>query len=332
MKKNKALYILNSNAFAMIYGLEEQREIDKLVDVYAPPQTKESIAKNPGLLDDVEVIFSGWGAPVMDEEFLAAAPRLKAVFYGAGSVKGFTTDAFWNRNIVLTSSYAANAVPVAEFTVAQMIFSLKRGWEHVFSGHDSKSYPQKQPVPGAYGSTIGIISLGMIGRIVCKMLQSYDVQVLAYDPFVSPEEIRELGAEPASLENVFVKSEVVSLHTPNLPETKGMINGKHISSMKKNSTFINTARGAVVNEPEMIEVLKKRPDIFALLDVTFPEPPEPGSPLYTLPNVVLTPHIAGSMDNECRRMGKYAIDECRRWLENKPLQWQITKEKSRTMA
>ncbi len=87
-----------------------------------------------------------------------------------------------------------------------------------------------------------------------------------------------------------------------------------------------------MREPEMINVLQQRADLYAILDVTYPEPPVPGSPLYSLPNVVLTPHIAGSMYSECRRMGQYMVDECRRYLAGEPLQWAITREKARVMA
>jgi phosphoglycerate dehydrogenase-like enzyme len=111
-----------------------------------------------------------------------------------------------------------------------------------------------------------------------------------------------------------------------------MITGQHLVGMKPSSTFINTARGGVVNEPEMIDVLRQRPDLTAILDVTDPEPPAPGSPLYELPNVVLTPHIAGSVDAECRRMGQYAIDECRRWIAGEPLKYQVTRELAERLA
>ena len=97
--------------------------------------------------------------------------------------------------------------------------------------------------------------------------------------------------------------------------------------MKPYSTFINTSRGAVIRENEMIEVLRQRPDLWAVLDVTYPEPPPPDSPLYTLPNVLLTPHIAGSMGEECRRQGRYMIEELERYLAGQPLSWAVTKEK-----
>jgi len=328
----KGLYILNESAFKDIYGQAEQEEIAKLVDIYAPPQTAQSVKENPSVLRDAEVIFSGWGGPKMDEDFLAHAPNLKAVFYGAGSVKGIVTDALWDRGIIVTSAYAANAIPVAEYTISQILFCLKRGWHFALYIKREGKYPKRDWVPGAYGSTVGIISLGMIGRRVCRLLRNFDLKVIAYDPFVKPEEAQQLGVELCSLDDVFKRADVVSLHTPWLKETEGMITGRHFELMKPNASFINTARGAIVRENEIIEVLKRRPDIQVVLDVTYPEPPEPGSPLYTLPNVILTPHIAGSLCKECNRMGRYMVDELKRYINGEPLQWQITREKIAIMA
>ena len=124
----KGLFILHSDAYAKIYGPEELDEVKQLVDIYAPQQTAASIAENPSVLSEADVILSGWGMAVMDQAFLAAAPRLKALFYGAGSIRGFTTDAAWDRGILITSAYAANAIPTAEFALAQILLSLKRAW------------------------------------------------------------------------------------------------------------------------------------------------------------------------------------------------------------
>ena len=179
---------------------------------------------------------------------------------------------------------------------------------------------------------MGLISLGMIGRMVAERLKTFDVNVIAYDPYVSAEDGATLGVERVLLAEVFARADVVSLHTPWLPETVGMITGEHIAAMKPGATFINTARGAVVREPEMIAALQQRPDLYAILDVTYPEPPEPGSALYTLPNVVLTPHIAGSMFEECRRMGQYIIDELKRYLAGEPLRWAVSRERAKIMA
>jgi phosphoglycerate dehydrogenase-like enzyme len=322
----KGLFILGADAFDMIYGPDERRDIGQLVDLPGAPQTAAGVAENPGVLGGVDVIFSGWGAPLMDAAFLRQARSLKAVFYGAGSVKGFVSDALWDRDVVVTSAYGVNGRPVAEYALASILFSLKRGWEHVFDGRDNRRWPRRLPVPGAYGTTVAVISLGVIGRYLCELLKPLDLEVIAYDPFVSQEEAERLGVEMVGLDAAFERAEVVSLHTPDLPETRGMIQGRHFRAMKPHAAFINTARGAVVNEPEMIETLAARPDIMAVLDVTSPEPPAEGSPLYTLPNVVLTPHIAGSMDGECRRMGRCMVEECGRWLRGEPLRWQVTRD------
>ena len=242
----KGLYILDKNSFKLIYGGEVQEEIGKLVDIYAPPQTPQSIKEAPALVADAEVIFSGWGAPYMDEEFLSFCPNLKAVFYGAGSIKGVVSDAFWDRGIVITSAYAANAIPVAEYTISQILFCLKRGWEFALSIKREGRYPETKEVPGAYGTTVGIISLGMIGRRVCRLLKNFDLNIIAYDPYVSPEEAEELGVKMYPLDEIFKLADVVSLHTPWLKETEGMITGKHFESMKPNASFINSARGAIV--------------------------------------------------------------------------------------
>lgn len=328
----KALYLLNTDAFEKIYGAPERAAIEAQVEMVAPPQTAETIQAHPELLQDVDVIFSGWGMPKLNAAFLAAAPNLKVVFYGAGSIRGFATAAAWERGITITSAYAANAVPVAEYALSQILFSLKRGWHYVFTVKREGRYPPKTPVPGGYGSTVGLISLGMIGRRVADLLQPFDLHVIAYDPYVSAEEGAALGVEMCALDAVFRRAAVVSLHTPWLPETEGMITGAHLAAMPSGATFINTARGAVVREAEMVDVLHRRPDLYAVLDVTYPEPPPPDSPLYTLPNVVLTPHIAGSMFEECRRMGHYMVEEFRRYRTGEPLRWAISREQAKVLA
>ena len=319
-------------ALEKIYGEEERAAVAGLADVYAPFQTGNSVAKNPGVLAEAEVILSGWGAPAMDGGFLAAAPNLRVVLYGAGSIRRVATPAFWERDLRITSAYAANAVPVSEYALAAILFSLKRGWHFAFSAQREKALPRQGQVPGAYGSTVGLVSLGMVGRLVRERLRPFDLRVVAYDPFVTPEEAHVLGVDLMSLEDLFASSDVVSLHVPLLPETEGMILGSHLASMKRNATLINTSRGAVVREAEMVEVLGERPDLWAVLDVTPPEPPEPDSRLYDLPNVVLTPHIAGSLGNECRRMGRLVVDELRRYVAGEPLKHEITRERAALMA
>lgn len=330
----KGLYVLDSDAFERIYSPSVRSKIEEKVNICEPPLTAGKIRDQLFLLEDIDVIFTGWGAPLLDEVFLQAAPRLKAVFHGSGSIKRFVTDAFWNRNIRITSAYAANAVPVAEYTLSQIIFSLKRGWHFVNMTKNHSNFKNKHEAgaPGVYGSIVGIISLGIIGRRVCELMKHFDVNVIAYDPYASKEEAASLHVNLCSLEELFKLSDVVSLHAPWLQATEGMITGKHFEMMKQNASFINTSRGAIVRENEMIEVLQKRLDIQAILDVTYPEPPVQDSPLYTMPNVVLTPHIAGSVSYECARMGEYVLKELEQFIANKPPIWGITQEKASMMA
>jgi phosphoglycerate dehydrogenase-like enzyme len=135
-----------------------------------------------------------------------------------------------------------------------------------------------------------------------------------------------------SLEELFSTADVISLHTPWLPETEGMVTGHHFSIMKEGASFINTARGAIVNENEMVKILSNRPDLFAILDVTHPEPPSHDSPLFELPNVLLTPHIAGSMGEECKRMGDIMVNELNHFLHGEPLDYEIKEEESNRLA
>ncbi len=326
MTRQRGLYILDPSSFRLIYGPEEQQDIAALVDIIAPLLSAREIRAKPELLTNTDVIFTGWGGPLLNEAFLASAPRLKAVFYGAGSVGPILTPAVWERGIVLTSALEANAIPVAEYALATILFSLKHGWRLARQTKEHRRHPDRNHVPGCYGSTVGLVSLGAIARKLVELLRPFDLNVLAYDPFLAEEDAQALGVEPVSLAELFERSDVVSLHTPSFPETQGMITGEQLASMKPGATFINTARGPLVREDEIIEVLSRRPDLQAVLDVTIEEPPEAGSPLYALDNVLLTPHIAGSAGPECRRMGRYMVEELKRYLAGQPLKHALKQE------
>lgn len=326
MPKLRGLYVLDSDAYDMVFGPDERRDIEQHVEMVAPPQMSQSLAARPDLLRDVEVLFSGWGAPVVDDAFLDRAPKLAAIFYAAGAVGCWMTHAVWDRGVLVTSAYAANAIPVAEYTLSTILFSLKHGWQLARATQAQRVFPRRDDAPGCYDSKVGLISLGAIGRAVLKLLKAFDLQVLVYDPFLTQAGAERLGVQKVALDTLFRESDVVSVHAPDLQETEGLVTGAMFSSMRHGATFINTARGQVVREPEMIDVLKRRPDLQAVLDVTAPEPPPPDSPLYTLPNVMLTPHIAGSVGKECRRMGRYMVEELERYVAGAALLWTITPE------
>ena len=164
-------------------------------------------------------------------------------------------------------------------------------------------------------------------------LQPLGLRILAHDPYASADDARELGVELVGLEELFATCAVTSLHAPWLPETVGMIHRGLIERMPAHSTFINTARGALVKEDDLADALRGRPDIYALLDVTHPEPPAADSPLYDLPNVIITPHIAGPVGvNDTRRLGEMMLDELKSYLRTGELRYEVTRERLPTMA
>ena len=269
--------------------------------------------------------------PVLDASLLDRMPSLCAVFYAAGSVKGFATPEAFRRGIVISTAAAANAIPVAEFVAAAVLFGLKRVLPQMRAAREHASF-RRLPMRGAYNTRVGLVSLGVIGRLTARKLRALDVEVLAFDPFATAEDAADLGISLVSLDEIFSVCDVVSIHTPHLPETEGMIGGELLASMKEEATLINTARGVIIDEPALCRVLETRPDLTAILDVTHPEPPTTDSPLFRLPNVFLTPHIAGSMAGEVARMGRWMVDEFARYLQGAPLQHRVTQEMLRSMA
>jgi len=286
-------------------------------------------------LAKADVVFGTWRMPAFDPEYLETAKRLKAVFYAAGSIKPFVNPDFWSRNIPISSGWQSLGIGVAEYAFALILLSLKRFFLCVNSAIGSHEIlVGKYRQPGTYKGRVGLISLGAIGRDTLRLLRNTHIEVWAYEPFIAEAEAKELGVTvlTSSLEEIFAHCDVVSLHAPWIPETEGMVTGKLVSLMPEGATLINTARGAIVNEAEVCEVLAARSDITAHLDVTHPEPAAPDSPLRTLPNVFLTPHIAGAAQNDCRILSDWMVEEFERFLKDEPLKYTLTAEKVAKMT
>lgn len=329
----KAAFISNSNGIIdRVYSPETQKLLKEKFDFYDGIYT----IHNSDRLKDVECIFSTWGMPAYTSEQIDAYfPKLKIVFYGAGSVQAFARP-FLNRGIPVISAWMANSVPVIEYSVSQIILANK-GFYQVASRINSKetrdaSRALFNTYTGNFNTKVGLIGLGAIGAGVAEMLKNFKLDVYAYDPFCSEEKAKALNVTLTSLEYIFENCQTISNHCANLPETQNLLNGALFNKMKKNATFINTGRGAQVVEEDLIAALQAEPDRTAVLDVTFPEPPEPRSPFYTMPNVFLTPHIAGSAGDECMRMGDYMAEEAERYLNNEPMKYVVTLKMLETMA
>ena len=329
----KAAFLLDPASRDLIYSAEDMAEIARFTDITEEVIPFKQWTRHADVLADAEMIFSGWSAPVMDQRFLDAAPKLKVVFYGAGSVRYFVTPEFWARNILVTSAASANAIPVAEYTLATVLLSLKHFWSRSRDARLGQGWgDHTRPIPGSFRAAVGLLSFGAIGRAAARMLRAYDMKVLVHCPYLTAAEAQLLGVEKVGLDELFKRSDVVSVHTPVLAETIGMVNGRLVGLMKEGATLINTARGVILAQREVESVLRSRPDLHAVLDVTDPEPPAADDPLFTLPNVTVTSHIAGSHGRDCQRIGHYMVEELKNYLEGRPLSWQITPELLERMA
>ncbi|MFI1398859.1 hydroxyacid dehydrogenase [Streptomyces sp. NPDC020681] len=271
-------------------------------------------------LAQAEVLLTCWGASPLTAGVLESAPRLRAVVHAAGTVKNHVTDACWERGITVASAAAANALPVAEYTLAAILFAGKqvlhsaRRYGQRRAGHD---WTREPTALGNYRRTIGVVGASRIGRRVIELLRPFDVQVLLYDPYVSAADADALGVLRTELDELCSRSDVVTVHAPELATTRHMIDERRLALMTDGTTLINTARGSLIDEEALLRELTTG-RLYAVLDVTDPEVPAADSPLYTLPNVLLTPHVAGSLGNELYRMADRALDELERYGRGLP--------------
>jgi len=317
-----------ADTFATQFDAQRAERIGALcrldLPVVAPDLDDPALADR---LAGVEVLVTSWGAPALTAERLDRMPKLRAVFHGAGTIRGLVTQDFWERGIVITSAAEANAIPVAEFAYAQIVLAGKRaqylarvprqfrnGWRGQLH---SDRYTN-------YGRRIGIVGFSRIGRRVVAKLQQLDpAEVLVYDPYADPDAVARAGARLVGLDDVLRSVDVLSLHAPLLPETIGMIGARELALLRDGATVVNTARGALVDTDALThECASGRLD--AILDVTEPEPLPEDSPLYDLPNVSITPHISGSLGTETLRLTDAALDELERWLNGDALTSQVT--------
>ncbi|MFC0627904.1 hydroxyacid dehydrogenase [Kribbella deserti] len=280
-------------------------------------------------LATAELLFTSWGAPRLTQERLDAAERLQAVFHGAGSVRPLVDDEVWNRRIIVTSAADANAVPVAEYTLAAIIFAGKKA---PFLAVDERTAYQGWGHPRGYGDlsnfrrTIGIVGFSRTGRRVVELLRALDEPtVLVADPYADPAAVAAAGGKLVELDELLPRAEVLSLHAPALPSTHHLIGAAELALLPDHATVVNTARGSLIDSDALARECRSG-RLFAILDVTDPEPLPGDSPLRSVPNVMVTPHIAGSLGTEIRRLTDHTLDEIARWVADEPLRTRITAE------
>ncbi|MBB2751604.1 UNVERIFIED_ORG: phosphoglycerate dehydrogenase-like enzyme [Rhizobium aethiopicum] len=312
------------------------RRLDAIGRLLDPePLQRLDDARARRLLSEAEILITGWGAPYVGPEIPAAAPRLRLIVHAAGTVKGIIDDSIFEAGIAVSHAAEANAVPVAEFTLAAIIFAGKRAFRfrdfYVTDRNRDRTYPMQREAIGNYGRTLGIVGASRIGRRVIELLKPFRYKLLLSDPMLNAAEAAGLGAEKVDLDELMRRADIISLHAPSLPATQHMIDARRLSLLKDGATLINTARGILIDEAALLSELKTG-RIDAVIDVTDPEIPEPGSAFYDLPNVFLTPHIAGAIGLERARLGEMTADEVERFTIGRPLLYQIRRQDLENIA
>lgn len=328
-----ALFGSNQLQFSKVYTEEVLVQIKKLGEI-TPRINKKNIEIHKELLKDCEIAFATWGMPVFTKtEIKKYMPSLKAVFYSAGTVQYFARP-FLESGIKIFSAYAANAVPVAEFTFA-LISLASKGYFQAAKNYrilPLRSFVFANTTVGNFGCKVGLIGLGAIGQAVAKKLGELDVEIFAYDPFVSRKKAEELNVSLVSLEEIFSTCDIISNHLANKPELKNIFNYSLFKKMKNHSTFINTGRGAQVSEYQLALKLLLHPSVTFIGDVLKTEYFPYINPLFWCHNAILTPHIAGSTGKEPQRMAYYMIEEAKAYLSGKDTKYEVTAEALDRMA
>ncbi|MET8161339.1 hydroxyacid dehydrogenase [Sphaerisporangium sp. NPDC005289] len=326
-RRPQALLVMDPAHYRVQFHEPQLRRLRELVELGEPVLIDDlDAARARRRLREVEVLVTSWGCPPLTAERLADAPRLRAVFHCAGTVRSFVTDEVWRRGILVTNAADENAIPVAEFTLAAVIFAGKKApflAQDARRHRDDWSYAARRGELSNRGRTVGVVGFSRVGRRVVERLRDLELDVLVADPYASPAEVRAAGARPVELPELLRRCDVLTLHVPALPSTRHLIGAEELARLRDGVTVINTARGAVLDTAALErECAAGRLD--AILDVTDPEPLPAGSVLYDLPNVMITPHVAGSLGAETRRMSESALDEIERYLTGRPPRAAVT--------
>lgn len=316
-------------------AIDGLRELGTLITSPKDTLTAEELV---ALAHDADVIITSWGAPVFTPEVLDQLPRLKYVAHAAGSIKSFATDELFDRGVRVTSSATVLSKGVSETALGLTIACLKNFFNvsrDIAAGGWTGEAPLKSydDIRELVEVKIGCVGAGIAGSHYLKLLGMFNVELLVYDPFVSADVLREkYNARKVSLEELLAESDVVSIHAPSIPETYHMFNADTLKLMKKDASLINTARGSLVDETALYEHMKAGNLKYACLDVFDPEPPKADNPLRTLPNVIMTPHLAGQTHNGLLRIGSHCLEEIKRFITGEKLTTEILKEQLATMA
>jgi phosphoglycerate dehydrogenase-like enzyme len=278
-------------------------------------------------IDPAEILITGWGTPPLTDQIINRAGKLRAIVHSAGSVKSLVPPVAYQKGIAVANVRHALARGVAETALGMIIASSKMFFPLI--NETQKGYWRDAQrvdwVLELYQIKIGIIGASEVGKHLLDLLKSFEIDRIVYDPYASQESLNAFGAKKVELNELCSACDIIVVCAPSTPETFHMLGRSQFQLMKNRVRLINPARGSLIDETALAEALATG-RLFAILDVTDPEPPAVDSPLRKSPNCVLTPHIAGHVNNGCRRQGRLLVDEVLRFLSEGKFAWQVSPE------
>ncbi|MFE9040721.1 hydroxyacid dehydrogenase [Streptomyces sp. NPDC007818] len=281
---------------------------------------------------DAQVLVTAWGFPRLDAERLALVPDLRFVMHAASSLHALVTDAFWATGVPVSQAGAAMAPAVAELSLTFTLSLLRRTHrlDHALrTGADWETARRVVRAQEIEGARIGVVGASRTGRRYIQACEALGAEIRIHDPYLAPPD--PLAALATPLRDLLAWSDVVAVHAPATPETHGMIGAAEIAAMRDGSLFVNTARPSLVDMDALYEAVAAS-RIDAALDVFETEPLPTDDRWRALPNVLLTPHLAGASARSRRRAGRIVVDEIRRHLTGEPLQHALTRHDVKRMG
>ncbi|MDF2723348.1 MAG: 2-hydroxyacid family dehydrogenase [Paenibacillus sp.] len=272
------------------------------------------------ILSDAEVILTSWGSPALTENMLARAPKLRYVGHAAGTVKKRIPRQAFAQGIGIYSAAPRLAWSVGEYCLSALMTLIRKLPQFDANIRDGGwKLPQVRGGELA-GSTVGIVSASSTGRAFMKLLQPFHVKILVYDPYLSEQRAEELGVQRATLEEV-MDCPIISVHAPSIPATDNLVHADLVRRIRDGAILINSSRGAVIDEEVLFAELQTG-RFYAALDVFTKGVPK-DSPLRSLPNVLLTPHVAGDTVEGHLSLMEEVVADILRKERNEPTRYEV---------
>lgn len=331
---HKILVLPRPSLYHTLFSPVANHALQQLGDVVFNEQEKNpSSADLAALIPGVDIVITGWGSPVFDESVLDAADRLALIAHSAGSIKAMLPRAVFERGIAVTHAAGAIAPAVADLSLMASMLMLRHAYRHDRAVRAGEWHDESIPALGQEitSQRVGVIGAGYTGRCLIKLLRALNVEIWVYDPYLSEERAQQLGVRKTELDDLLTNCRVVSMQVPSTSETYHMIGARELSLLQDGASLINTARAHSIDQDALLAELQTG-RIQAALDVFDKEPLPEQHPYRSLPNVFLTPHIAGASEESRRRQGDYIVQDIERFLHGQPLAWQVTIDMLETMA